>query len=60
MSKGTDRRTVRIAPELWEAARAVAEERGESLSDVIRWRLIDYIREQPQTTIDLAKKRLPQ
>lgn len=47
MSKGTDRRTVRIAPEVWDAARAVAAERGETVSDVIRRELIRYVRSQP-------------
>lgn len=46
MSKGTDRRTVRIAPEVWDAARAVAAERGETVSDVIRACLVDYVTRQ--------------
>jgi predicted transcriptional regulator len=44
-SKGTARRTVRIPDELWEAAQEAAEERGESVSDIIRRALEDYIRE---------------
>ena len=46
MSKGTGRRTVRIAPEVWDAARAVAAERGETVSDVIRACLIEYVNRQ--------------
>lgn len=42
MSKGTDRRTVRIAPALWEAAGRVAASKGETLSDVLRRALEDY------------------
>jgi antitoxin component of RelBE/YafQ-DinJ toxin-antitoxin module len=58
VSKGTDRRTVRIAPEVWDAARAVAAERGETVSDVIRTCLIEYVREQPEITKALARDRL--
>lgn len=53
MSRGTARHTVRIAPELWEAAQAAADERGETLSDVIRQRLADYAREpKPHLTAE--------
>lgn len=45
MSKGTDRRTVRIAPELWERAGRVAASNGETLSDVIRRALETYAAE---------------
>lgn len=58
MSKGTDRRTVRIAPETWDAARAVAAERGETVSDVIRRALVEYVRSQPEITKALARDRL--
>jgi predicted HicB family RNase H-like nuclease len=44
MSKGTGRRTVRIAPELWERAGRVALSNGETLSDVIRRALEEYAR----------------
>jgi hypothetical protein len=57
VSKGTDRRTVRIAPEVWDAARAVATERGETVSDVIRTCLIEYVRAQPEITKALARDR---
>ena len=43
MSKGTTRRAVRIDDGLWEEAQAAASERGESLSDVIRAALHDYV-----------------
>lgn len=39
----TERRTVRIASALWDAALARAAERGESVSDVIRRALIAYV-----------------
>ena len=42
MSRGTDRRTVRIAPELWERAGRVAVSNDETLSDVIRRALTEY------------------
>lgn len=40
---GTRLRNVRVPDELWEAAKAVAEERGESLSDIIRAALASYV-----------------
>jgi hypothetical protein len=43
MSRGTDRRTVRIAPELWEAARATAAFHNRDLSSLIRALLIEQI-----------------
>lgn len=43
--KGTPRRTVRIEDETWDAAKVEAESRGETLSDVIRRALIDYVKE---------------
>lgn len=41
---GTPRRTIRIPDDLWDAATAKAEERGESVSDVIRRALERYVR----------------
>jgi len=43
MSRGTTHRTVRIEDELWAAARQVATERGENLSEVIRRALVEYV-----------------
>lgn len=45
MSKGTTHRTVRIEDALWGAAKAKAAEREESLSEVIRLALVEYIKE---------------
>lgn len=44
MPRGTTLRNVRIADPLWTAARAVAEGRGENLSDVIRAALTRYVK----------------
>lgn len=41
-SKGTARRTIRIADDLWDAAQAEAVRRGETVSDVIRRALETY------------------
>lgn len=41
---GTPRRTIRVPDELWDAAQAKAQERGENLSDVIRKALERYVR----------------
>lgn len=43
MSKGTTRRAVRVDDDLWTAALAVAAERDENLSDIIRDALRAYI-----------------
>ena len=41
-SRGTARRTVRVTDELWDAAQKLAEENGETVSDVIRRALEEY------------------
>lgn len=43
----TPNRTVRVSDELWEAAKRVASDRGESVADVIRQALERYVREHP-------------
>ena len=43
MSKGTTARNVRISDDLWTAALAKADERGEVLSEVIRRALEEYV-----------------
>ena len=43
MAKGTPLRNIRIDDELWQAAAEVANERQESLSEVMRQFLRDYI-----------------
>lgn len=48
MSKGTTHRTVRIDDGLWEEAKAVASERGENLSEVIRFALHAYVTEHAE------------
>jgi len=44
----TPHRTVRVAPELWDAARSVAAFRGDTLSDIVRRALEQYIADNPQ------------
>lgn len=41
---GTTRRTIRVPDELWHAAQAKAEERGEDLSTVLRAALERYVK----------------
>jgi predicted transcriptional regulator len=41
---GNPARAVRVEDELWNAAKAIAAERGESLSDVMRDALRRYVR----------------
>ena len=40
-------RTVRVSDELWEAAKRVASDRGETVTDVILRALERYVREWP-------------
>ena len=42
MPRGTTLRNVRVSDDLWQAARSVAVERDENLSDVIRDALAAY------------------
>ena len=44
MPVGTTLRNFRANDELWRAAKAVADERGESLSDVLRRALEQYVK----------------
>lgn len=44
MPRGTTLRNVRVADDLWQRARAVAQVRGESLSDVLRAALERYVK----------------
>ncbi len=41
---GNPARAVRVEDELWKAAQAIAAERGESVSDVIRQCLQRYVK----------------
>ena len=50
MSKGTTPRAIRISDDLWQEAKAVAERRSETISDVVRLALEAYIRQPPPET----------
>jgi predicted transcriptional regulator len=41
---GNPARAVRVEDELWEAAKAIAAERGDSLSDIMRDALRRYVK----------------
>lgn len=41
---GTPRRSIRVPDQLWQAAQAKAEERGEDLSAVLRAALEKYVK----------------
>lgn len=45
MSKGTERRTIRVDPELWMAAQAKAAEEGDNISAILRDALRRYLNE---------------
>jgi hypothetical protein len=47
MSKGTMPRAVRIAEPLWKAALAKARDRGETITDVVRRALEEYVASPP-------------
>lgn len=42
--RGTTIRSVRVADDLWSLALAIAEERGENLSEIIRAALERYVK----------------
>lgn len=43
----TPGRNIRIADDLWDAAKAKAAENGDHLSDVLRDALTDYVEDKP-------------
>ncbi len=43
----TPHRTIRVDADLWDAAKALAAQRGETVSDVIRSALEDYVAAPP-------------
>lgn len=45
MSKGTTPRAIRVDDDLWDAAKTATEDRGETISDVVRLALIAYVQE---------------
>jgi hypothetical protein len=45
----TPTRSVRVSDELWNAARAIAKGRGETVTDVILRGLQEYVREAGQS-----------
>lgn len=48
MSKGTTKRSTRVDDSLWEEAQAAASERGDTLSDIIRRGLWEYVNNHVQ------------
>ena len=47
MPKGTTLRNVRVPDEVWEPAKAAAAENGETVSDVVRRALVEYVTPPP-------------
>jgi predicted transcriptional regulator len=47
MSKGTTPRAIRISDDLWQEAKVVADRRSDTVSDVIRRALEQYIKPLP-------------
>jgi len=43
MPRGTTLRNVRVADEVWDAAKERAAENGETVSEVVRRALVEYI-----------------
>jgi predicted transcriptional regulator len=48
--EGTTIRSIRIPDELWDLAQAIAVDRGETVSAVIRRSLIDYVEHYTATS----------
>lgn len=42
-SEGTKRRSIRVEDDLWERAKREAKARGDTLADVVRRALEDYV-----------------
>lgn len=47
MSRGTTLRNVRVADEVWLPAKEQAERNGETVSDVVRRALVEYVMTPP-------------
>lgn len=47
MARGTTLRSVRVPDEIWQPAQEQAERTGESVSDVIRRALVEYVTPPP-------------
>jgi predicted transcriptional regulator len=45
----TPQRAIRIPDDLWQAAKSIARDRGETLSEVIRDALAEYVRRHRKT-----------
>lgn len=43
---------VRVKPSIWEEARAIAEAKGDRISDVIRGLIADYVRKNRRVLED--------
>lgn len=43
MARGTTLRNVRVSDEIWEAAKERASENGETVSEVVRRSLAEYV-----------------
>jgi len=56
MARGTARRTIRVPDELWLAAQNRADERRESLSEVIRNALERYVDDPDQGPPDKPQR----
>jgi hypothetical protein len=55
MSAGTGRRSIRVPDDLWNAAISATVARGDTVTDVIRAALVDYIRERPPAHIPVRE-----
>ncbi|GAA1992726.1 hypothetical protein GCM10009718_33040 [Isoptericola halotolerans] len=47
VARGTTLRNVRVSDEVWTAAREQAEKNGETVSDVVRRALVEYVTTSP-------------
>lgn len=49
MSKGTTPRAIRIDDDLWEAAKSATHDKGDTISEVVRRALVEYVRKHQET-----------
>lgn len=60
MSRGTERRSIRIDGELWAAAQELAGRRGDNLSEILRGALVAYVERDDLDVDELVVAELRQ
>lgn len=59
MSAGTQRRSIRVESELWQAAAVTAKLNGDNLSEIMRAALLAYLDAGVRTVVDELDEPIP-